>query len=56
MKEVDKWNELFNHVPEHDTHAGWAEISLMMYLKPDLVCFCIFIRIYAIKHIKGKKI
>lgn len=31
------WNELFNLVPEHDVHAGWAETSLIMYLRPDLV-------------------
>lgn len=31
------WNELFNLLPEHDIHAGWAETSLMMYLRPDLV-------------------
>lgn len=31
------WQELFNLTPEHDIHAGWAETSLMMYLRPDLV-------------------
>ena len=31
------WDELFKLSPEHDTHAGWAETSLIMYLRPDLV-------------------
>lgn len=31
------WDELFKLEPEHDAHAGWAETSLVMYLRPDLV-------------------
>ena len=31
------WMEFFNMAPEHDWHAGWAETSVIMYLKPELV-------------------
>ena len=31
------WLEIFNMQPEHDWHAGLAETSVIMYLRPDLV-------------------
>lgn len=31
------WLEIFNMQPEHDWHAGLAETSVMMFLRPELV-------------------
>ncbi len=31
------WGDMMAMEPEHDTHAGWAETAIMMYLKPELV-------------------